>query len=347
MDKSDPDIAFDEEGVCNHCHSAQKMLREIEVDKPNLPKIIEQIKKDGRGKKYDALIGLSGGVDSSTALHHAVKLGLRLFAFSVDNGWQNPKADENVLRMVEKLEVPFFRYRLDVKKFGELQAAFIKAGQRNIEIPTDHVLMAATYEIAQKYGIKWIISGGNVNTESIMPADWGYQPRDLKHIQGIYKWAYGRKLTGLPTCGLLKWNWCKWIKKIKIFYLLDYLDYDRKKSEAILAKEYGFQSTGEKHCENFFTWWHISYYLFEKFGIDKRKAHYSSLINSGQMTRQEAMDALTASPVYPSTGLEGKVMKYGRRPYTDFPTDEKLFNLISKVVKTLRQWKFSATSKHR
>ena len=347
MDRSDPEIVFDENGVCNHCHSAQKMLKEIEAEKPNLSKIIKQIKKDGEGKKYDALIGLSGGVDSSTVLHYATKFGLRLFAFSVDNGWQNPKADENVLRMVEKLKVSFYRYRIDLKKFSELQAAFIRAGQKNIEIPTDHVLMAATYELADRYGIKWILSGGNVATESIMPRSWGYQPRDLKHIDGVYEWIHGKKLTGLPTCGLLRWNWYKWIKQIKTLYLLDYLGYNRKESEDMLSKEYNFQSTGEKHCENFFTWWHISYYLFEKFGIDKRKAHYSSLINSSQMTRKEAMDALTASPVYPTLRMEKRVMDYPRRPYTDFPTDEKLFNLISKVVRNIRKWKYTATSKLR
>ncbi|MEQ1846345.1 MAG: N-acetyl sugar amidotransferase, partial [Nitrospira sp.] len=152
MDKSAEEITFDENGVCNFCHQAQRALNEIALDRPNLPKIIERIKKDGRGRKYDVLMGLSGGVDSSTALIHAVGLGLRPLCFTVDNGWNDPKADENIMRLVEGLRVPFYRYNIDHKKFKILQSAFIKAGLPNLEIPTDHILMAVTYEMAAQYG---------------------------------------------------------------------------------------------------------------------------------------------------------------------------------------------------
>src|SRR3990167_10924822 len=207
MDKSAKEIVFDKDGVCNFCHQAQKSLKEIEVEKPNLNKIIEKIKKDGKGKRYDILIGLSGGSDSSTALVRSIELGLRPLCFSVDNGWQSDNAQENVMRLVEGLKVPFYRYTINLERFRALQGAFLRAGQVNVEIPTDHLLMATSYEMAVKYGIKYIISGGNVATESVMPESCGYQPRDLKHIKGIYKWATGRKLKGLPVCGLLKWNW--------------------------------------------------------------------------------------------------------------------------------------------
>lgn len=345
MDVSDPDIVFDEEGVCNHCKQAVKSLKDVRDESINLDKILEKIKKDGKGKKYDAIIGLSGGADSSYVLHNAVKLGLRLIAFSVDNGWNDPKADENIMRMVETLKVPFYRYRIDLKKFSRLQGAFIKAGQKNIEIPTDHILMATTYEMASKYGIKWILSGGNVATESIMPKSWGYQPRDLTHIKDIYKWSTKERLRGLPVCGLLKWNYYRWIRRINTFYLLDYIEYDREKAIETLGKEYGYKDYHEKHCESIFTWWFQNYYLFEKFGIDKRKAHYSSLIVSGQMTRKEAMDKLAENPIYPKIGMEYVVNRYEARPYTDFRTDEKLFNCISKVVRTLRKWKYMVTFK--
>jgi N-acetyl sugar amidotransferase len=345
MDVSDPDIVFDEQGVCNHCKQAEKSLKEIREESNNLSSILDKIKKDGKGKEYDAIIGLSGGADSSYVLHNAVKLGLRLFAFSVDNGWNDPKADENVLRMVEKLKVPFYRYRIDIRKFRRLQAAFIKAGQKNIEIPTDHILMAATYELADKYGIKWILSGGNVATESIMPRSWGYQPRDLVHIKDIYRWSTKDKLNGLPVCGLAKWNYYKWIKGIKNLYLLDYMEYNREEAIKKLTDEYGYQDYHEKHCESIFTWWFQNYYLFEKFGIDKRKAHYSSMIVSGQMTREEAMAKLSENPIYPQIGMEYVINRYDPRPYTDFKTDEKLFDFISKVVRTLRKWKYTVTSK--
>lgn len=333
MDGSAEELVLDENGVCNFCHIAQKELALIEQQKPNLDAIINQIKNDGKGNDYDVLIGLSGGADSSTVLHHAIRLGLRPLAFSVDNGWQSDDAQENVMKLVEGLKIPYYRYTIDLAKFNELQAAFMQAGQLNLEIPTDHILMATTYEMADKYGIKWILSGGNVNTESIMPASWGYNARDLVHIKDVYKWATGKKLEGLPVCSLLDWNYYRWIQGINMFYLLDYLDYNREESIKMLGKEYGYKDYYQKHCESIFTWWFQTYYLFEKFGIDKRKAHYSSLINSGQMTRKEAMDLLADRPEYPELGLEQKVMTYPKRHYKEFKTDEELYLFISKLVK--------------
>lgn len=333
MDKSAEEITFDERGICIFCYQANKSLQEIEIDKPKLKDILKDISK---GQKYDCLIGLSGGVDSSYTLHKAVELGLKPLCFSVDNGWQSPRADENIMRLVESLKVPFYRFNIDKDKFLDLQMAFIKAGQKNIEIPTDHILLATTYEMANKYNIKWILSGGNVNTESIMPTSWGYNARDLVHIKDVYKKITGKKLSGLPVCSLLKWNWYKWVKGIKILYLLDFLDFNRNEAIKVLSKKYGYKDYGEKHCESTFTWWFQNYYLFEKFGIDKRKAHLSSMINSYQITRSEALVELGKNPVYPKIGLEQKVMEYPKRSYTDFKTDEKLFNFISGVIKKFR-----------
>lgn len=335
MDGSAKEIVLDEQGVCNFCHTAQRELKMAEAERPNLNKKIEQIKKDGAGNKYDCLIGLSGGVDSSLTLHYAVELGLRPLCFSIDNGWNDPKADENIMRLVETLKVPFYRYTIDLDRFRELQSAFMKAGVINLEIPTDHILMASSYEMAQKYGIKWILSGGNVATESIMPYSWSYPARDLVHIKAIYKKFTGKNLRKLPMCSLLKFNWYKWIKGIRIFYLLDYYTYNRQDAIKLLEDTYGWKNYGDKHEESMFTKWFQNFYLFQKFGIDKRKAHYSSLINSGQMTRSEAMFQLTANPVYPQLGIEAKVMKYPKKDHHDYPTDEKLFNAISKVIRLI------------
>lgn len=342
MDKSAEEITFDSDGVCNFCNQAMKSLGEIgysasgifvdEVDK-SLSILMPEI----RGKKYDCLIGLSGGVDSSYLLHKAVEMGLKPLCFSVDNGWNDPKADENIMRLVEGMKVPFYRYTIDLDKFRDLQSAFMLAGQKNIEIPTDHILMATSLEMASKYSIKWILSGGNVATESIMPASWGYNARDLVHIKDVYKKMKGRKLTGLPVCSLLKWNYYKWVKGIKTLYLLDIIGYNRANAIKELEEKYGYKPYGEKHCESTFTQWFQNFYLFEKFGIDKRKAHLSSLINSGQITRDEALEELGKNPVYPSLGLEVKVMEYEKQPYTNFKTDEKLFNRISRFVKL---WRF-------
>lgn len=334
MDKSAKEIVFTKTG-CNFCDQAVKTLRENELEKHKLLDILDLIKKQ-RGE-YDCIIGLSGGVDSSRVLHEAIKFGLKPLAFSVDNGWQDAKADENIMRMVEKLRVPFYRYVLDINKFRDLQAAFIKAGVPNIEIPTDHVLMAVSLELANKYGVKWILSGGNGSTESIMPESWGYNARDLTHIEDIYTKMTGKRLTGLPVCGLFKWNYYRWFKRIKTFYLLDYMEYNRAESIVLLEKEYGYKSYGAKHEESVFTKWFQNYYLYEKFSIDKRKAHLSSLICSGQMTRKEALMELGERPVYPRIGLETKVMQYPKRSHEDYKKDP-WFDRISLVIRTTRKW---------
>jgi len=336
LDKSAPEIVFDENGVCNFCHEAQGELRALPtfVDGVETREMLSKVKYTGLGRKYDCLIGLSGGVDSSYALHLAVQRGLRPLSYTIDNGYNDPKADENIMRLVETLKVPFYRYTIDLPKFRELQAAFMRAGLINIEIPTDHILMASSLEMAAKHNVKYIISGGNVATESIMPASWSYPARDLVHIKDVFRKQMKKRLSGLPVCSLLKWNWYRWVKGIKTVYILDYLGYNREEAIKVLESCYGYKPYGEKHCESTFTWWFQNFYLFEKFGIDKRKAHLSSLINSGQMTRSEALAVLGQNPVYPHLGIEQKVMAYPKGKHEDYKHD--LYPFISKLV---RLWK--------
>ncbi len=335
MDKSAEEIKFDENGICNFCHQAQKALKEIE-NKFAINPILNDILKKGKKNKYDVVIGLSGGADSSTALLKIVELGLRPLCFSIDNGWNDPIADENIMRLVEGLEVPFYRINIDLQKFKELQASFLRAGVINVEIPSDHLIIATAYQMAEMYKIKYIISGGNTATESIMPYSWSYPARDLKHIKAIYKKFAGKKLTGLPRMSLFQFNYFKWIKGIKVVNILDYSNYNRADAIKELEQKFGFKDYGEKHEESIWTKWFQNFYLFKKFGIDKRKAHYSSLINSGQITRQEALDKLTVCPIYPELGIEQRVLAYPKHDHHDYPTDEKLYNFISKVVKSFR-----------
>lgn len=341
MDGTDPDLILDNKEVCNHCHSAQKSLKEIEAEKPNLPKIIERIKRDGKGKTYDCLIGMSGGVDSSMVLHHAVELGLRPLCFTIDNGFNNPKADENIMRLVETLKVPFYRYTIDLKKFSEAQSAFMRGGVMNLEVLTDHILFASTYEMANKYGIKWILSGGNSATESIMPKSFGPEDaRDLRFIKSVYKENTGKELTGLPMISLWKEQYYRIIKQKKFLRLLDYTDYNRENSKNLLKELYNWTDYGEKHCESIFTQWYQSFYLFTKYGVDKRKAHFASLINSGQMTRSEAMFLLTASPVYPVLGIEERVLKYPKKSYNDYKNSAWIRKQVVKIYKFIpKSWK--------
>lgn len=334
MDGSASEITLDENGVCNFCHQAQKSLKEAEEDKKNLDIYISRINKEG------CVIGLSGGVDSSMTLVKAVELGLKPMAFSLDNGYNETKADENILSLVEFLKVPFYRYRIDLDKYRDLQSAFLKGGVKNLEAITDHILWAVSYEMAIKHKAKWILSGGNVATESIMPASWGEDPRDLYWIKSVYKKVKGKKLVGLPLLPLWKEQYYRLIKQIRFFQLLNYFDYHRENSIKYLSEKYGFKPYGEKHNENIFTSWFQNFFLFERYGIDKRKAHFSSLINSGQMIRQQALDELTASPVYPKLGIEDKISRYERKSYDDYPNSKKIRQIISKIYKLIpRRWK--------
>lgn len=336
MDGSDENLVLDENGVCNHCHQTQESLREIEKEKHTLPQIIKQIKKEKNG----VIIGLSGGVDSSLALHYLAKNGIKIYAFSMDNGYNLPLADENVLKMVEKLKVPFYRYVINLEKFRELQSAFLRGGIKNLEAITDHVLFAVTYEMAVKNNIKYIISGGNTATESIMPISWGEDARDLYWIKSVYKKITGKKLTGLPMISLWKEQYYRLIKRIKTIRLLDYYEYNRDEAIELLKKEYGYVSYGEKHCENVWTAWFQNFYLFTKYSIDKRKAHYSSLINSGQMTREHARELLAERPVYPELGIEKRVMQYPKRSYQDYPNSEWIRKQVIKIYRFIpKKWK--------
>lgn len=329
MDKSAPEIEFTETG-CNFCDRAIESLKYNEERKKYIDFKIKRIKRDR--KEYDCIIGLSGGTDSSTVLDWAVKQGLKPFCFTVDNGWNTEKSDENILRMVEKLKVPFYRETIDIPKFKKLQAAFMMAGLKNLEIPTDHIIMATTYALAKEYGIKWILSGGNTVSESIMPESWGYQARDVTHIKAVYEWAFDEELEGLPLCSTWLWNDYKWTYGIETLYPLDFIDYNPIEARKMLAEKYGWQDYGAKHEESLFTAWFQNFYLFEKWGIDKRKAHLSSLIASGIITRSEALEELGNCPVYPELGLEEKAMKYKKREHSEFSTED-WYNKIAKLIK--------------
>lgn len=340
MDRTAPEIEFTDTG-CTFCDLALK-------NKPDHRFIIngqdlsqELLRKELKTnhEKYDVLLGLSGGVDSSYCLHLLKNMGVRVLCYSIDNHWQSPDAQENIMKMVEGLKVPFFRYVIDKEVFNELQQALLKAGVKNIEAATDHILFASTYEVAAKYGIKTVISGGNWATESIMPASWGEDPRDLYWLKSIYRKFNGKRLKNLPVLPLWKEQYYRLFKKIKFVRLLDYFSYNRDEAIKTLEREYQFTPYGEKHCENIFTWWHMNWYLYERFGIDKRKAHLSSLILSGQISRADALKELEKAPVYPALGIEEKVRKYPKREYKDYPNSEwvrKIVVLLYKYAKKVR-----------
>ena len=326
MNTTAKEITFDKWGVCNFCREYEVNNFKRIWEKEGLDNLVANMKK---GAPFSCLIGLSGGVDSSYALHLLVSLGLKPLCFSIDNGWNMREADENIMRLVEGLQVPFYRYTINLQTFKELQIAFIKSGTANIEIPTDHILMASSYEMARQNGIRYIISGGNLATESIMPASWGYQARDLRFLKGIYQRFTGKPLRGLPTMSLLNWMVARFIRRISIVNLLDYFEYNREEAIALLSEKYGYKPYGDKHCESKFTQWFQNYYLITFFGIDKRKAHYSSLINSKQMTRDQALEKMKEPlTYYPIIDVQGTFVPH---LYTEYKNSELWWNLFGKI----------------
>lgn len=341
-DEVDPNITFDEFGVCSYCHEYEKNEKQRKIDVSQLPWIIHQIKKDGAGKKYDVILGLSGGVDSSTCLHYLLQHGVRPFCFSIDNGWNEPLADQNIMNLVETAKVRFYRYTIDKVKFFELQKALIMSGVKNLEAATDHILMAATYEMAKEYDIKWVIGGGNLATESTMPVAWGHNARDLTFLKDVYKKHIGKKLTGLPLISLPTYLKRRFVDGIKIVNLLDYYTFNKEEAKRTLKEIYGWKAYSSKHGESKFTKWFQDTYLPQRFGIDKRRAHLSSLIMSKQITRDQALEELSILVTeVPTSYIEKKLgmkipLTESDASHLDYKNSEEIWNSLSKLY---RSWK--------
>ena len=320
---------------CNFCERAKVSLKDIASQKHNLSSMLEQIKSDGEGKEYDCLMGLSGGLDSSTTFDWAIENGLRLKCFTLDNSYNTPQANHNILALIDGRS-ELTRIEVDKDIYTKLQHAFFQAGVKNCEIPTDHILMAVSYKMAADNNIKWILSGGNSVSESIMPESWGYQARDLTHIKDIYNKIYDEELNGIPTCSIWMWNEYKHTYGIQNFYPLDYIPYNLAESKKMLKEKYGWQDYGEKHEESVFTKWFQNVYLYWKWGIDKRKAHYSSLIMAGQMTRDEALDKLKIDPEAPNFPIdelnEKDIMDYPKCSHDNYAT-ETWYEDIAEIMK--------------
>ena len=341
MDTSDPEITFDKEGICNHCKLYDRNSKYLFSEK-ELEKEVEKIKQNGKGKKYDCIIGVSGGVDSTMVAYLTKKFGLRPLAVHLDNGWDSELAVSNIEKILKKLDIDLYTYVLDWEEFKDLQLSFLKASVANAEIPTDHAIAAVLYNTAINKGVNYIITGGNIVTEGIIPESWGYHARDLKHLEAVHRRFGKTKLKDFPKLGLIKWAYGTFIKKIKVIPILNYVPYIKKDAKEFIQKEIGWRDYGLKHYESIYTRFFQGYILPRKFGFDKRRAHLSSLINSGQITREEALKEMEKNP-YPSEellkedkeyvikklGLTEKefedIMAQKVKSYKDYPNDDWFF----------------------
>lgn len=302
MDTSDSHITFDEKGVCDHCRNYYEHIlpnwKQCLQNKQALEDILHKIKEYGKGKPFDCMIGLSGGLDSSYLAYAAVKLwGLRPKFISIDTHWALPVAESNIQRLVKGLGIEVETIVIDWDELKDLQIAFLKSQVSNQDHPQDLAIFAASYNYAAKIGVRYFLNGGNYSTEGIRePVEWAHY-NDMAQLYDIHRKFGSKRLEKYPTLGFLKKNiYYRYFKKINIVKLLDYLPYTRQEAIDLLNKEFGWEPYQEKHYENRFTRFYEGYWLCKKFGIDKRRAQYSSLVLSGQMSRNEALERLKKPP---------------------------------------------------
>lgn len=304
---SDPDISFDEKGICNYYYEYLRAEKDFvfngkEAEK-KLQQLVNNIKTAGRGKPYDCLIGLSGGVDSTYVAYLVKKLGLRPLAVHLDNGWNSELAVMNVENIITKLGIDLFTLVINWEEFKDLQLSYLKASVVDIEVASDHAIFATMYKLAKEKKIGYIISGTNVVTEYIMPPGWLYKKMDYANLKDIH-YKYGKvKLKTYPNFGFKKYVYYSAVLKLSPVSILNYVPYNKAEVKEIIKKELNWKDYGGKHYESIFTKFYQAYILPEKFNIDKRKAHLSTLICSGQITRDEALKELE-QPLYDAVELK-------------------------------------------
>ncbi|MFZ5973493.1 MAG: N-acetyl sugar amidotransferase [Bacteroidota bacterium] len=358
LDTTVPNITFNEKGESNFCDyydklAAKTVNRSAAVLKNEFDKAIATIKKVGKGKKYDCILGVSGGLDSTYLALLAKREGLRPLLVHFDNGWNSELAVKNIEQIVNRLEFQLHTFVMDWEEFRDIQRAYFKASVVDVEAPTDQFIFAALNKIAFKEGIKYILAGNNVVSESINPDGWVYKNKlDLVNLKAIHKVYGSGRLRKLPRLGLFQRYFYENIAGIRTVNLLDLIPYRKQEVVKEVQNTLGWKDYGGKHYESVFTRFYQGYYLPKKFGIDKRKAHLSNLILSGQLTRQQALEALSKDP-YPeqlqqedcqyvtkklgfSSSEWDEIMKTPRAEHKQFATEQdilpKALFLITRII---------------
>jgi N-acetyl sugar amidotransferase len=356
MDTTDPEIKFDYKGICDHCNNFYNNILpnwnpgpEGEIE---LMKIVKKIKNEGKHKNYDCLMGISGGVDSSYMAYIAkVKLGLRPLIFHIDAGWNSQQAVNNIEKIIDALDLDLHTEVVNWKEMKDLQASFFKAQVCHVDTPQDHAFQAAMWNFAAKNGFKYILNGGNISSECVRePLEWHYHASDLRQIKDIHRMFGSIPLKSFPLASIFKYRiYYKYVKGISVVKPLDYIPFEKEKAINFLEKEFGWQRYAEKHYESRFTRFYEGYWMPKKFGFDIRLAHYSSLILTNQMTREEALEKVALLPYnedaikedfeYISTKLgftvdEFKEIMNGKnKTYRDYKNSMGLIELGIKIMR--------------
>ena len=358
MDTTDPNITFDERGWCDYCRNYYENIQPNwhpnEKGKKMLAPIIDKIKKDGKRRDHDCLIGISGGVDSSYVTYLAKeKFGLRPLIFHVDAGWNSQEAVNNISRLIDALGLDLYTEVVDWLEMKDLQLAFLKAQVPHQDTPQDHVFFAALYNFAAKHRFKYIITGANYATECVRePLEWHYHASDLRQLKDIHRRFGQHPLKTFPTANIFTYKlYYRFVKGVRVVKPLDYVPYIKENAMQELVDRFGWQKYAHKHYESRFTRFYEGYWLPNKFGYDKRRAHFSSMILTKQMTREEALMRI-AQPAYDeqtmaqdfeyvATKLDltvhelQEIMKGENKTYRDYKSHMRMIDFATKLLRLL------------
>ncbi|TCV10494.1 N-acetyl sugar amidotransferase [Sphingobacterium alimentarium] len=358
MDTSDTNIVFDENGVCDHCKDFNENVKpNWHTDKKGheeLLALVAKIKEEGKGKDFDCILGMSGGVDSSYLLHVAVtQYGLRPLVFHVDGGWNSELAVNNIQVMIDKLGLDLYTEVINWEEMKDFQLAFFKSGVPHLDIPQDHAFVATLYNFADKYKIKYILNGGNISTECVRnPMEYLYYGTDMAQINDIRKKFSTNKMETYPFSPVLRHKfYLRYVKQVQVVKPLNYIPYIKSEALELLKNEYGWTPYPQKHFESRFTKFYEGYWLPERFGFDTRRVQFSSLILTGQMNREEAIEKLKV-PAYDPLKIKdefnyiatklgispAELQKYFDMPkkfYWDYKNQKSMFNFGAKALKML------------
>lgn len=356
---SDSTITFDEHGYCNYCTAAMAKIGKIyfpnEEGKKRLEALIDEVKENGRGKPYDCIMGISGGLDSSYLAYLGHAWGLRVLAVHIDDGFDTEISKSNLQKLIQATGFDYEVITPDAEQFNALTLAYMEAGVPNLDIPQDNVLMAFLYKNMKKHNLKYFFSGVNFALESILQRGYIYKSRDVVNIMDIHK-KFGKKpIDKLEFYSIFDRKQNELLKGIKTPQPLNYIPYNREKAFNELHDFCGFEYYGRKHLENILTAFIQCYWFPLKFGVDKRTSHLSSMIVSGQMTREEALKELE-QPVYDEAVMKEyiqiikrkleisdenfeRIMKAPTHQHTEFETENKKYQLFSYIEDTYRYLK--------
>jgi N-acetyl sugar amidotransferase len=360
MDTRVPGITFDKEGVCNYCY-LHKTLEEAfplgETGQKIFSDIVAKVKEDGKKKRYDCVIGVSGGTDSSFLLYKAKELGLRPIASHFDSTWNSAIATENIRKLTKKLSIDLDTYVVDNKEMDDILLSFLKASIPWADSPTDMAITCANYMTAEKYGLKYVFVGNDFRTEGKQPIEWAYC--DGKMVKAIHRRFGKKRMVTFPNLSLLKFVRYSILHGIKLIRPFNYIDYRKSDARELLQKNFGWEYYGGHHHECIFTRFVAGYLIPTKFKVDQRLVSLSALARSGEITRQEAIDIMQEPP-YEKDDVEKDVefvmkrfnltrdefeniMASPPKCYLDYPSYYQIFNKMKPVMKIAMKYALSWT----